>query len=474
MENIGVHKSSHPSFFPPDANMGVLISLPLASLHSACSWNLSSLSTLTPAARLAALVSAHVAIVWHSTYLTAALGALHVTWIGLAFSSWRQGMPGRHRRDNPLCPSHQPLPLVKGRRNQALVRGEAWRNMDHLYVSFPQFLIGFYLLVPNAMLLWMGGSLRLVLRQQLLKLGLLKVMPCDYAATVANLCLNATEALHVTRIIDNHMAEFCWEDISYMGMDARCQTLASFRILIDLNNRRMVGATVDGEAVSASQALTLLWFHNAFSTHVQLHSMANWGIATRPVPDRQLAWLQTATVLYNFYGFTTFARTITRFLAATGLTARDYSDVRTALCRAAAVGVPSHGPLRELAAHSRFVHFMLRVRAKFLREFARHAADFPGADGEALFLGTVMHSLDHVMMGANLPEPLWLDVGDARFGATAELMRHVLVGIVPDLPGPLFRRRCRDMRHPLFRDVFEFAEEIDPWLAGQMDAGICK
>ena len=117
---------------------------------------------------------------------------------------------------------------------------------------------------------------------------------------------------------------------------------------------------------------------------------------------------------------------------------------------------------------------MLRVRAKFLREFKQHTADFPDAEGEALFLGTVMHSLDHVMMGTNLPEPLWLDVGDARFGATAELMRHVLVGFVPDLPGPLFHRRCKDMRHPLFRDVFEFAEKIDPWLAGQMDAGICK
>lgn len=40
--------------------------------------------------------------------------------------------------------------------------------------------------------------------------------------------------------------------------------------------------------------------------------------------------------------------------------------------------------------------FVVKVRALFLAEFANHKELFPGIDGEAMFVGTVLHSLDHV------------------------------------------------------------------------------
>merc|ERR1719414_335870 len=242
-----------------------------------------------------------------------------------------------------------------------------------------------------------------------------------------------------------------------------------FRILIDLNDRQMVEASVNNAPVSSSQALTLVWFNTVFGTHVKLHAMANWGIASN-VEDMQLSWMQVCTIMYNFFGYTTFSRTITEFWYFTGLTARNYSDIRNASAKNAEAGVPYHKPLRDLAKHSHFVDFMLKVRNKFHQEFSRYQADFPGADGEALFVGSIMHGLDHAMMDVNLPEPLWLDVDDPRFGAMAELMRHVRVGFAPDLPCLLFNQRCKDMRHPLFREVFKFANSIDPVLARQMDA----
>lgn len=38
----------------------------------------------------------------------------------------------------------------------------------------------------------------------------------------------------------------------------------------------------------------------------------------------------------------------------------------------------------------------MKARAIFLAEFAKHKALFPGVNGEAMFVGTVLHSLDHV------------------------------------------------------------------------------
>ena len=43
-----------------------------------------------------------------------------------------------------------------------------------------------------------------------------------------------------------------------------------------------------------------------------------------------------------------------------------------------------------------FSQFVVKVRALFLAEFANHKELFPGVDGETMFVGTVLHSLDHV------------------------------------------------------------------------------
>merc|ERR1712038_1269854 len=46
---------------------------------------------------------------------------------------------------------------------------------------------------------------------------------------------------------------------------------------------------------------------------------------------------------------------------------------------------------------------------------------FPGVNGEAIFVGTILHSLDHTLMDWNLEDPLWLDVNDPEFHHMAEL-----------------------------------------------------
>ena len=59
-----------------------------------------------------------------------------------------------------------------------------------------------------------------------------------------------------------------------------------------------------------------------------------------------------------------------------------------------------HGTCRgraliKLKPYSETVEFIYRVRSFFLSTFDKHKEEFPGIDGEALFIGTVMHALDH-------------------------------------------------------------------------------
>ena len=105
---------------------------------------------------------------------------------------------------------------------------------------------------------------------------------------------------------------------------------------------------------------------------------------------------------------------------------------------------------------------------------ASTAADFPGIDGEAMFIGTVLHSLDHTNMAWNLLDTLWLDTSDARFGNLAELGRFVRAGFVDDLPGVCWPRHFQHAPHPFYAAVYAEARKIDEKLARHMDSAIIK
>lgn len=383
------------------------------------------------------------------------------------------------RFSNPKQPKVQELALPKGGSGEAKCGKNAKAcalDMSHIHVSFLPFLAAHYLLVPNAMFLWLSASIKLVIRERLQRANWLPVAPCEYASVVAELCLEGMESINFKRISTESgepIAEFRWDNIAFIRMDTTVGTVGCFRIFVDLSSRRMVGATIDGKAASAKKALILLWFNTVFGTHVKIHAMANWGIAEH-VESWQTWWMQQCTIMYNYFGFVVFSRAITEFWYKVGLTLRCYSNIREASAHSASVGVPFHAQVRELREHSRLVRFLLKVRKVFFAEFEKHRPDFAGADAEAMFVGTICHSLDHCMMDENLRDPLWLDIEDPEFGAMAELMRHVRVGFVPDLPCLTFNKRYKHMNHPFYRKVYAYARSVDPWFADRMDAGIVK
>ena len=75
-------------------------------------------------------------------------------------------------------------------------------------------------------------------------------------------------------------------------------------------------------------------------------------------------------------------------------------------------GIVPHSHVREIMNHSSFVNFMVRSRTVFMSEFDKYKGrHFPGIDGESLFVGTIMHSLDHMMLDRTL-----------RYGATSTIL----------------------------------------------------
>ena len=117
--------------------------------------------------------------------------------------------------------------------------------------------------------------------------------------------------------------------------------------------------------------------------------------------------------------------------------------------------------IEDLTKYSRFVKFVIKVRSIFLFEFQKHKEDFPGIYGEAMFVGTVLHSLDHTLMEWNLKDALFLNTSDNKFGKMAEISQIVKIGFVSDIDGLYFHKRFKGSSHSFYKSVYEKAAKID-------------
>mmetsp|Transcript_73354 Transcript_73354/g.237257 ORF Transcript_73354/g.237257 Transcript_73354/m.237257 type:complete len:195 (-) Transcript_73354:119-703(-) len=180
------------------------------------------------------------------------------------------------------------------------------------------------------------------------------------------------------------------------------------------------------------------------------------------------------TIIYNYFGNAIFPRLTQRWLGW-GWCRSNWQGISAVFAHSENQGIPEHTAIYQLQQHSEVVDFVVRVRNHFLNSFAACKKDiFPGVDGEALFAGTVLHSLDHTLMEWNLEDALWLDVESERFGVMAELGRFVRAGFVEDLPLLMLRRHCHDSPIKFFKEVYRFARAINPKLADHMDTCIIK
>jgi hypothetical protein len=357
-------------------------------------------------------------------------------------------------------------------------------NMDHAYIRFLDFLWGFIFIGPMSYFLWARGTFILRIRVLFQKKGLLKVEEPDLEALVATLCLEQSQVIHYFAKTKKgselgNVAGFFFSDFPYVDNDCNYRVADLFAVDIDLDTKRFVKAKLDNVDLTASETLILLWFNTIAAQHVKLHAMANWGINQDMSIEETDPFLRqngVVTAMYNFFGYSTFSNFLETW-EKQGLLSEGWSDkgsLLTCFNHGIRDGVAQHGNITELMRYSRFVNFSVKVRAIFINEFARFKHRFPGIDGEAFFVGTILHSLDHTLMEWNLIDPLWLDVEDKKFGKMAELGRIVRVGFVEDVPCLYFNKRFSGSDHPFYKRVYEKACKIDKELADNMDTCIIK
>eukprot|EP00540_Astrosyne_radiata_P003703 CAMPEP_0116846758 /NCGR_PEP_ID=MMETSP0418-20121206/14026_1 /TAXON_ID=1158023 /ORGANISM="Astrosyne radiata, Strain 13vi08-1A" /LENGTH=492 /DNA_ID=CAMNT_0004478067 /DNA_START=27 /DNA_END=1505 /DNA_ORIENTATION=- len=350
-------------------------------------------------------------------------------------------------------------------------------NMDHIYISFFDFLWGNTFILPSAFLLGVKGVAILMIQQFLVRLGIRKPSKCNKAEIVAKLYLEGMLCINY-HSRDGNIAAFCFADFPYINNEGEFRKADLFEVKIDLETKLMVQAKLDDDILTPSEALILTVFYTIFGNHVKLHSLANWGVNVHPqhAKDNPFhARNSLVTVMYNYFGYSSFRRFIPIWKQM-GVLSKKWKSESLAMHIDEGIrsGIGAHPNIADLAKYSKLVKFVIGTRAIFLDEFAKHKGTFQGCNGEALFVGTVLHSLDHTMMEWIVEDPLWLDVDCPKFGLMAEMDRIVRMGFVPDLDGLYFHKSFKGSGHPFYESVYKKAARINEDLADHMDTCIIK
>ena len=303
-----------------------------------------------------------------------------------------------------------------------------------------------------------------------------------------------------------------------MLVEKRCsfRTYKKFIIKIDLKERKCISALLSYNYkenyrnrfpeksnsrkgyrnLTMNEVLILIWFNLIFHSHVKIHSLGNWAVnldSGRSFFDRTQS---LCTVLLNYYG-KKFPSLSSNILYRIGILPCRLNELhfvfndaesKGAFPNTKCTGFKNNSKENEiyhsqkqhrcmssiLFKYSRHVRFVTRLHNVFLKLFDQFETQFPGINGEALFVGGILHSLDHCIM-ENLSNPFWLDATHPEFGLMASLGQVVRVMFVEDLPGLLFKKRYKDSNKGTFwHNVYETASLLDQELADKMDCGIIK
>jgi hypothetical protein len=358
-------------------------------------------------------------------------------------------------------------------------------DMDHVKVSYFDSLKTMFMLLPNSALYAFEGVVIHGFFSLLIMLGI-KIFQkkVNYEEQAVEMMLETSICTFFSRILtdeeakdlkpfpDSKIAVFdIKEPIFVYDQDTLVHDM--FRIWIDVVHRKFVKATLDDAPISAKDTSILTGFILITSHHVKIHAYANWGIdpdSTHPY----LRWLSTVTVAYNRYGYDAFPH-VAGVLRNLGFLSRATKKIQKVFDHGLKHGVRYHPDLVNLSEYSDFVRFIYQVRGNFLNEFSIVRKEyFPGINGEAYFVGTVIHSLDHTQYLRIWRDSTWADCDDPAFKHMANVHGVVICGFSGDLPLVMFKYRFKDLQLPFFQNIYHHAYNIDPYFANHMDATIIK
>jgi len=353
-------------------------------------------------------------------------------------------------------------------------------DMDHNYVNFTDFLWCYYVVAPCSGLLALRGYSALVAQRIKRRIGLARPCPNPHEI-VGRLLLETSILIHYCGQKkrgepgkkESNVATFCFNDFPFLSPAGQLQVAHLFVVKLDMGTKSMVCATLDDRELSANEAIILLSSYLVSAHHVKMHAMANWGCNSLS-EDPFLQRCAVITTVYNFFGYNMF-RHFLNGAYMTGLIRNRCAGLEEVFDTGLRAGVPFHANCSELVPHSALCEFVVKLRVYFLREFeVNFRNSMPGIEGEALFAGSVLHSLDHAMFEEIIPDSLWFDVGSESFGVMAELCTFVRFGFVEDIPFLAITKRYKDAKHPFFQKVYKRAASLNKFFADRMDVCIVK
>jgi len=268
-----------------------------------------------------------------------------------------------------------------------------------------------------------------------------------------------------------------------------------FEAVVDVSKKRLVRASytpmvgphglLKRETIQMTPADALLFIVSESISHVhsQMHSWANWGVSTCS-RNPFVARMSKISVIYNHMG-SEGAPCAIDLIHTVGITKfvnyetwngkRDlysHGEQRKGLLSRVQRHPNHHANIADLMPYSPFISFVINVRNFFMQEFKKYEnTDFAGIHPEALFLGTVLHGIEH-------ENAFLVDINEFR--ATMEYfapLEEVVVTVHQLADGchwfP-FPYKFKDAPHPFYQAVYKFAKSLDPNMADLMDACIIR
>lgn len=132
--------------------------------------------------------------------------------------------------------------------------------------------------------------------------------------------------------------------------------------------------------------------------------------------------------------------------------------------------------IRDLIPYSSLVRFLVPARNIFMKHFMIHANRFRGIEGEAWFVGSIVHSLDHVNIRDIISDPLLFIGARPEFIPMVEANMHIWACFSTDIPiiggKYLFPRKMSDSQDPFHKAVYKECVCIGKKEANDMDVCI--
>ena len=245
-------------------------------------------------------------------------------------------------------------------------------------------------------------------------------------------------------------------------------------ILLNLSKKKWISTIVTDEPTSAEDTLTLCTIYSELIHHSLVHSIANWGTNVNN-SHSYLSNLSIVTICFNYFGASYFPRLMQNY-SYFGILQFPCPGIVDMFNGLRLTAIPNHQNITKLMKYSRYVNFLSKIRQPFLKLFMKYSSDFEGISGEALFVGTIIHSLDHYLLEYVISDPLWLTHTNPKYKMIDQFSRIITAGFNSDLPflGYFFNRKYKNGNHIFFREFHSIAVKYDKELADNMDTCICK